>query len=275
MEIAHLNGADLEYEVKGSGEPVLLIEPVVADAFLPFMSAKPLVDRYRLIRYHKRGWCGSTHTAGVTMADYAKEADALLNDLGVSRAHIVGHSSGADVALQLAVDYPDRVHTLALLEPGLLSVPAAQALFAKAGPAIEAYSAGDHRTAVESFLSAVSGLDRDSCRSVIEKNAPGALAATIQDADTLFGVEFPAVTGWTFGRDQAAAINQPILSVRGTDTDPVWVEVDELLHEWFPQIEDLSVPGTGHLLQLQNPEPIARGMAEFFARHPMNGANVR
>jgi pimeloyl-ACP methyl ester carboxylesterase len=270
MEIARVNGADIEYEVKGSGEPVLLIEPVVADAFLPFMSAKPLAD-YRLIRYHKSGWCGSTHTPGLCMSDYAKEADALLEELGVTRAHVVGHSSGADVALQLALDYPDRVHSLALLEPGILSVPSAQSMFERAGPAMAAYGAGDHRTAVESFFCVVSGLDRDSCVAALEKNAPGAVAATIKDADTLFGVEFPAVTGWTFGPEQAARIQQPILSVRGTKTDPVWVEVDQLLHTWFPEVEGLSVPGAGHMLQMQNPEPVARGIAEFFARHPMKG----
>src|SRR5687768_9709788 len=118
METANVNGVTLEYETTGSGEPVLLISPVVAGAFRPFMSAEPLVERYRLIRYHKRGWCGSTHTTPpVSIADHAADAAALLDELGVGRAHVVGHSSGGAIALQVALDYPDRVHTLALLEP--------------------------------------------------------------------------------------------------------------------------------------------------------------
>ena len=271
MEIANVNGVELEYETTGSGEPVLLISPVVAGAFRPFMSATPLVEHYRLILYHKRGWCGSTHTTSdVSIADHAADAAALLDELGVSRAHIAGHSSGGAIGLQLALDYPDRVHTLAVLEPSLLNLSSAQGLFAKAGPAMEAYGAGDHTTAVESFLSVVSGLDRDTCRAVIEENVPGGVAQAINDADTFFGIELPALIAWKFGAEEAAAIHQPILSVRGTETEPLWVEVANRLRSWFPQVEDLTVPGAGHLLQMQNPEPVALGVAAFFARHAMH-----
>jgi pimeloyl-ACP methyl ester carboxylesterase len=271
MKVANVNGVELEYETTGSGEPVLLISPVVAGAFRPFMSAKSL-KRYRLIRYHKRGWCGSTHTTPpVRIADHAADAAALLDELGVSRAHVAGHSSGGPIALQLALDYPDRVHTLTMLEPSFLSLPSAQGLFAKAGPAMEAYGTGDHETAVESFLSVVSGLERDTCRAVIEQNVPGGVAQAIKDADTFFGVELPAVIAWKFGADEAAAIHQPILSVRGTETEPLWIEVVEQLHSWFPQVEDLTVEGVGHLLQMQNPEPVALGVAAFLGRHAMSG----
>ncbi len=62
MEIAKVNGVELEYEVVGTGEPVLLISPVLADGFLPLIAEPELASRYQLIRYHKRGWVGSTHT---------------------------------------------------------------------------------------------------------------------------------------------------------------------------------------------------------------------
>jgi hypothetical protein len=62
MENAAVNGVELEYEVTGSGEPVLLISPVLADGFLPLVAEPSLQERYQLIQYHKRGWVGSTHT---------------------------------------------------------------------------------------------------------------------------------------------------------------------------------------------------------------------
>src|SRR5712692_5245670 len=115
MESARVNGVELEYEVVGSGEPVLLISPVLADGFLPLLSDPALADRYQLIRYHKRGWVGSTHAPPpVTIADHVADAAAILDHLGVPRAHIAGHSSGAAVAAQLALDHPETVHTLIL-----------------------------------------------------------------------------------------------------------------------------------------------------------------
>src|SRR5215204_6628318 len=101
MKRAQVNDIELEYDVMGSGEPVLLISPVLADGFLPLLEEPALADRYRLIRYHKRGWGGSTHTAPpVRIADHAADAAALLDHLGVSRAHVAGHSSGGSIALQ-------------------------------------------------------------------------------------------------------------------------------------------------------------------------------
>jgi pimeloyl-ACP methyl ester carboxylesterase len=272
MEIAKVNDIELEYEVVGSGEPVLLISPVLADGFLPLVSEPALADRYQLIRYHKRGWVGSTHTAPpVSIADHAADAAALLDHLGVPRGHIAGHSSGAAVAAQLALDHPETVHTLILLELSLLSVPSGEAFFQQAGPAFEAYGTGDHEGALAIFMSAVSGLDWATCRAVLEEHLPGAVAQAIKDADTFFGIELPALTQWVFGPEQAAAIRCPVLSVLGTDTQPLWVEVADFLRSSLPLVEDCTIDGVGHLLHIQRPGPVARGMAEFLGSNSMAG----
>lgn len=266
MNKANVNGVELEYEVKGSGEPLLLISPVLADGFRPLLSQPALAGRYRLITYHKRGWLGSTHAPPpVSIADHAADAGALLDHLGIRRAHVAGHSSGAAVALQLALDRPEIVHSLALLELTILSLSSAAPLLEKAGPAFEAYGAGDHETAVAIFLSAVSGLEWDVCRTVLEDHVSGA----IKDADTFFGVELPALSAWTFGAEQAAAILQPVLSVRGSDTEPLWVEIARLLRSWLARVDDRTIEGAGHLLHLQRPEPVATCIATFLGLHPL------
>ena len=122
MDSINVNGAALEYEMRGAGEPVLLIDMLIADCFVPLLAEPALADRYQLIRYHKRGWVGSTHTPPpVSVADHAADAAALLEHLGVRRAHIAGHSTGGSIAAQLALDHPEKLHTLALLEPTLVS----------------------------------------------------------------------------------------------------------------------------------------------------------
>ncbi|MGK5110843.1 alpha/beta fold hydrolase [Geodermatophilus sp. CPCC 205506] len=272
MERATVNDVELAYEVVGSGEPVLLISPVLADGFLPLLSEPALAGRYQLIRYHKRGWVSSTHSPPpVSVATHAADAGALLAHLGVPRAHIAGHSSGAAVAAQLALDCPDRVHTLALLELSLLSVPSGEAFFQQVGPAFEAYGSGDHEGAVARFLSVVGGVDWVTCRAVLDERLPGAVEQAVKDADTFFGVELPALAEWAFRSEEAAAIDRPVLSVLGADTQPLWVEVAGFLRSSLRQVEERTIDGVGHLLHIQQSPPVARAMADFLGRHPIAG----
>jgi 3-oxoadipate enol-lactonase len=205
----------------------------------------------------------------VRVEDHSADAAALLRGLGISRAHVAGHSSGGAVALQLALDHPDLVHTLILLEPSLLSVPSALVLLERALPAFEAYHAGDHAAAVVGFLSVVSGLDSQTCRAVLEEQVPGGIAQAIEDAETFFELELPALGAWRFGAPEAARISQPSLSVRGAETDRLWVDVAALLRDWLPDVTDLVVPGVGHLLHLQRPGPVMREVTRFLSRHTM------
>ena len=273
MEKAKLNGVTLEYEVKGSGEPVLLIAGAhIAAGYLPLLSERALTERYRLIRYHRRGLAGSTHTAPpVSFADHAADAAGMLDHLDVGPAHVVGHSIGGAIALQMALDRPEMVHSLVLLEP-MLTVPSLAAFFAKAGPSVAAYAAGDHAAAVAIFLSAVSGLDWETCRSLLEEHVPGGVAQAIEDVDTFFGVDLPAFQAWTLTPEQARTIAPPALSVLGSRTQPMFVEAAQLLRGWLPRVEVCPLEGLGHLLHMQRTEPVARRMAEFLGRHPMTGA---
>lgn len=158
---------------------------------------------------------------------------------------------------------------MALLEPPLPAAPGAGAFFEKAGPAIAAYMAGDRETAVAAFISTVAGLDWEDCRSVLERHVPGSFAQAVKDADFFFGSILPALSDWKFGPEQAATISQPVLSLVGSETDQWFRDGDDMLHSWFPELEGAPLDGVGHLLHLQNPEPVVDAIAGFLARHPV------
>jgi pimeloyl-ACP methyl ester carboxylesterase len=230
-----------------------------------------LRDRFELVRYHKRGWVGSTHVPGpVSIETHAADAVALLNHLGMREVHVVGHSSGAAVAAQIALDAPERVATLSLLELSPLSWPSGQAFAQAAAPVFDVYAGGDHEQAVSLFLSAVSGLDWTTVSELLERHMPGSVAQTVKDADTFFGIELPSLLEWSFTEQHAAAMRQPVLSLYGSDTEPFWVEVAETLRAWLPNVEEARVDGVGHLLHVQNPAPVAAAVAEFLTRHPIS-----
>ena len=153
MQRAGVDGAELEFEVTGAGEPVLLIHgALIAEAYAPLCAEPALNSRYRLVRIHRRGYAGSSPvSAPFSLAEQAADCRALLRHLGIERAHIVGHSSGGVIALRLALDAPEVVHSLVLLEPTLLDVPSGALLTEALGPVLEQYGAGD-KEGIDHFL---------------------------------------------------------------------------------------------------------------------------
>jgi pimeloyl-ACP methyl ester carboxylesterase len=267
MEHLKIDEAVIEYEVHGNGEPVLLIPPsVIIDGLgRPLFRQSEIAARYQLIHYHRRGWMGSARgRAPLTIVRMAADAAALLRHLHVKRAHVVGHSIGGLVALQLAVDEPDLVHTLAVLEPPLRSGSSGKEAYERTIlPMLNAYRSGDKRKAVEIFADAVFG---PKWQLIVEQAVPGGVEQAVADMDTFID-EQPAIDGWQYGASEAATIRQPLLSVVGVRSTPFAKKSRELLHSWFPKIEDLDLDTT-HLLQMQDAEGMARGLAEFFSRHP-------
>src|SRR5919107_4405572 len=81
LDNASLDGAELEYEVSGRGEPVVFIHGAfIADTFRPLLSEPSLRGHYRLILYHRRGYAGSSCASGpVSVAQQAADCRALLS----------------------------------------------------------------------------------------------------------------------------------------------------------------------------------------------------
>ncbi|HEV8575150.1 MAG TPA: alpha/beta hydrolase [Dehalococcoidia bacterium] len=266
MNRADIDGITLEYEVQGSGEPVVFIHgALMGDTYRPLM-AEAALKSYRFIGYNRRGYAGSSPPGGaLSVASHAADCLALLRKLDAVPAHVVGHSSGAVIGIQLALDAPDAVRSLTLLEPALLDVPSGGALFELLGPSVGIHEAGDKAEAVDSFLRAVCGKDY---RRVVDTRLPGTLDQAAADADAFFTNEFPAVGEWAFTRENAARIKRPVLSVMGANTDaaiglPTYSEIHARVLEWFPNAKPFVLPRAAHLLQVENPHDMAEALATF------------
>jgi pimeloyl-ACP methyl ester carboxylesterase len=257
--------------VRGSGEPVVLIHPGhFADWFMPLLAEPTLTDRFRVLAYHRAGCAGSSRVAGaLSFAQQAAHCRSLMRELGIARAHIVGHSSSANIALQLALDAPEAVHSLALLEPALMGVPSAQSSRAFVTVAVQLYRAGDKAAAVDTFLRGTCG---PGYRAVLDQALPGAFEQHVADADSFFTQELPALREWPFTEEDARRIAQPALAVIGEKSqalDPIWVERHDLLLSWLSNVEPFVLPGATHLLQVQNPRGMSEALGSFFLRHPL------
>ena len=273
MSRANVDGLELEYETRGNGEPVVLVHAgIFADWFKPLLDEPALGGRYRVVSYHRVGYAGSGRLAGpVSIAQQAAHLRGLMRHLGIERAHLVGHSSGGNIVLQLALDAPQMVQSLVLMEPALPVSTLGQARMlstqAAMAPVFAAYRAGDRARAVDGFMRGVSG---PGYRAVLDRVLPGAFEQGVADADTFFGQELPSLQQCSLTREDAARISQPALSVVGAkskELSPIWSERHELLLAWLPKSEGLTLPDATHLLHVEHPRAVAEALAAFFARH--------
>jgi pimeloyl-ACP methyl ester carboxylesterase len=212
MEVAPVGKrAGLEYDDIGEGSVVLLIHgSMFAGAFAPLTREAALAERYRLIRYHRRGLAGSEGFSGpFSIEDQARDARALLDELGVERAHIVGHSFGGAVAVQLALDAAELARSLVLIEPAIYGMnPDWRAGHAAAfDRLVELHRAGETRRAGRAFMQ---GAEGPECKEGVEAAMPGGVEQVERDAATFFDIELPAIENWTFDAAAAERIRNPV-----------------------------------------------------------------
>jgi pimeloyl-ACP methyl ester carboxylesterase len=267
MQLAEINGVELEVWDHGSGEPVVFVHGGMGDECYAMLAEPALTSRYRLIHYHRRGWGKSQRLeAPLTIAQQAADCRAVMHHLGVERAHMVGQSYGAVIHLQSALDAPDAVHTLALLEPALPAILFnAPEFMAVAGKAGSLFAAGDKAGATDAFGQEVAGADY---RAGFDQTLPpGYFERWVADADTNFLYDTPALGSWTFTREQAAQIAQPVINMRGANTRPYMQEAYETMRMWLPQAENFVVPQATHAMLQTNPKAVAERLASFFSSH--------
>jgi 3-oxoadipate enol-lactonase len=115
-------GARLFYRSEGTGEPLLLIAGFSCDLTIWDALAPLLRERFRVIRFDNRGIGRSERTnaaasdiSSLSIGQMAQDSLALLDALAVPRAHVLGHSMGAQIAQELSLHAGGRIATLSLL----------------------------------------------------------------------------------------------------------------------------------------------------------------
>jgi hypothetical protein len=114
-------------------------------------------------------------------------------------------------------------------------------------------------------------------RAVLDEALPGAFDQHVADTETFFGQEVPALQQWSFTREDARRIVQPVLAVIGAksqELDRIWVERQELLISWLPNVEPFVLPEARHLLQVENPPWHGRGAGSFLRPSPPVGITL-
>jgi pimeloyl-ACP methyl ester carboxylesterase len=115
MPTVHANGIDINYEVQGEGEPIVLIPYLAADQACYAFQVGDYAKHYACYSVDLRGAGLSSKPEGVYTTELlADDVAAFMQAAGVGQAHIFGVSLGASVGTWLSAKYPERVKSLQL-----------------------------------------------------------------------------------------------------------------------------------------------------------------
>ena len=122
--IVSTEGDELYYKVRGNGKPILFIAPGGGngDDYLP--TANILADSFKVITYDRRANARSTRhfPNDFSIRQQSRDAVAILKQTGETKALVVGNSSGAVIALDMATAFPEYVHAAVIHEAPAPSV---------------------------------------------------------------------------------------------------------------------------------------------------------
>lgn len=116
------NNVSIHFQTLGQGEDLVLLHGLGANLAFWYMSVARLLARdERVVTYDLRGHgLSNMPLRGYTLPDMAGDIRMLMDHLGIEKAHLVGHSYGARVALYFTLSEPERTCTLTLADTQLL-----------------------------------------------------------------------------------------------------------------------------------------------------------
>ena len=267
--------AELAYWERGprnAAETIFLAHAsLLGDWFSPAFD-EPALDGFRVVRVHRAGYGDSSRPDNhLSLADHARQCCTLLGEIGVSRAHWIGHSSSACIGLQAALDYPDLIASLVLLEPAPnpAGPSSAQLTERVVGPTMAAVGAGNYALAADRFLAGVIG---PGYRVIVQARlGVDAFDRLTRNARFFFTNEILAAVEWGMKPDLAARITARTLLVVGEHSGEVtraFEETAAILTELLPAARTVVLPGAGHGMPLQDPAAIAQLIADFVREPP-------
>jgi pimeloyl-ACP methyl ester carboxylesterase len=243
---ADVNGLHMYYEVQGEGSPLVLLHGGMLSIDLNFADLAPeLLGRHRVIGVELQGH-GRTADIDreITPAALAGDVVALLDHLGIDRAHVLGHSMGAGTALELAVSHPDRVRSI---------VPISGSVRME-GMYGDLMDPSKHATSTR----------MPTQQDFVEMQETYARLSPHPERFTDFLTKLSAsnadLKGWS--DEQLAGITAPVLSVIG-DHDFTTIEHGALMKELIPGSQLAVLPGTTHMQTTKRVDLLVPMLAAF------------
>jgi pimeloyl-ACP methyl ester carboxylesterase len=269
MAFVESGGVRLYVEDTGTGYPIVWVHEFAADYRTWEPQVRYFTRAYRCVTYNARGYPPSDVPEADADYGYERHRDdlkAVMDALGLEKAHVVGLSMGAYAGLQFALSYPDRISALVFASGGSGAPKGAVGEEFKTGIARgaermlrEGMAAGAAATLAGETRVQLSRKDprggEEFARYMAEHSAKGS-AMNLKNYQALRPSLYDL-------KDQLAALQTPVLLAVGDEDEPV-IETNLYLKRTLPRAGLWMSPKSGHGLNLEEPAEFNTQCDRFF-----------
>lgn len=260
---ADVNGTRLWFDDGGAGSPLVLIHGTPLDARMWDDQVEPFATRHRVIRYDVRGY-GRSDPPGATPYRHEDDFRALLDFLQIEQVALVGLSAGARWAVDIALAHPAAVSALILADPSVSGFPWPDDVKAQSAELARTFREGGHEAA----------------RKLTLQGDVFATARALPDVNRRLQDFIATYPGWHWEHDDPViapsptayerleAITVPTLVIVGERDIADFKDVAGVLAKRIPGAKLRTLPGVGHLSNMQSPAAFNQTVLDFLAGLP-------
>lgn len=260
----------LYYEESGTGTPLVFVHEFADDLRSYEPQVRHFSRSYRCIAYNARGYPPSDVPRDVAMYSQARACDdirAVLDGLGIDRAHVVGISMGGFAVVHFAMRYPERALSLTAGGAGYGSPPEVHAKFAAEAAHIA------KRIFEEGMVKVGDDYCESAARVQFRNKDPRGWAEFKQrfvehdqlgSGNTMAGYQAHRPSLYDFA-DELAKVTVPMLIAVGDEDDPA-IDASLFMKRTIPSAALVLFPRTGHALNLEEPVLFNQVLGDFLHR---------
>jgi pimeloyl-ACP methyl ester carboxylesterase len=249
----------LHFRETGAGEPLLILHGLFGMLDNWNNIAAKLGESFRVITADFRNHGRSPHHPAFDLRVMSEDVLALASDLALSQFHLLGHSLGGKVAMQLAADNPMVIRKLVVADMSPREYSAGHAEVFQALHALPLDQLHNRNDALERMLALLPD----------ETTVQFLLKSLYRDAEGRYRWRFnlEAISEGYQHIQQAPILNAPVmvpaLFLRGSESNYITSSDEALIQHWFPQANIETIANAGHWLHADQPEAFVQSVRKF------------
>lgn len=253
----------LNHKTFGQGDPLVIVHGLFGTLDNWQTLGKRFAEEYSVYLVDQRDHGRSPHSEAITFPLLGSDLGEFMEQQFMYEAHLLGHSMGGKSVMQFALDHPDRVDKLIVVDVAPKAYSASHHEIFEALFAVDLVNLKS-RSEANDFLA--TKIKSSSVRQFLLKN----LSRDKENGGFRWKLNLPLI--YKHYNDILANVtwdgtpyDKPALFIRGAESDYVQDEDFPIIYKMFPQARIETVQGAGHWVHAQQPEELYRLVSEFLA----------